>query len=131
MELRQTLFPEPVAPAMRRWGMRAKSAITGWPETSRPRAMVKGELSFAFWKASDSITPRKATSETSLFGTSIPTTERPGTGASIRIGALAKAKAKSLSKEVILLTLTFLCLSPSPRPSIYPGSTPNWVTVGP
>jgi hypothetical protein len=28
-----------VAPAMRRWSMRAKSAMIGWPETSAPKAI--------------------------------------------------------------------------------------------
>ncbi len=67
------------------------------------------------------------------MGTSMPTMERPGTGASIRMGEAARAKARSLARAVILLTRTFLRCTSSPAPavSMYPGLTPNWVTAGP
>ena len=39
MVLMQTLLPDPVAPAMRTWGMVVRSTTTGLPRTSRPRAM--------------------------------------------------------------------------------------------
>src|ERR1041384_6230077 len=34
-----TDFPDPVAPAMRRWGILARSVTTGLPSRSRPRAI--------------------------------------------------------------------------------------------
>ncbi len=39
MALRDTLFPEPVVPAMRRWGILARSVTTGVPTMSSPREM--------------------------------------------------------------------------------------------
>ena len=42
MAVIQTDFPEPVAPAIKRWGIRARSATTGCPETSRPSAIASG-----------------------------------------------------------------------------------------
>ena len=38
MALTHTLLPDPVAPAMRRCGILARSALNGWPATSWPRA---------------------------------------------------------------------------------------------
>ena len=43
MVLRPTLFPEPVAPATRRWGIFFRSVTKGFPKMSFPRAMVRGE----------------------------------------------------------------------------------------
>ena len=44
MELRQTLLPAPVAPAISRCGMRARSTTTGSPETFLPSAILSGDL---------------------------------------------------------------------------------------
>ena len=46
--LTQTLLPEPVAPAMSRCGIFARSALNGWPATSWPSA----KASFDFFDAS-------------------------------------------------------------------------------
>jgi len=78
--LRQTLLPEFVAPAMSRCGIVAKSAIIGWPEISRPSA--NEILDLARSAAFDSMISRRWTNVTSGFGTSIPITPFPGTGAS-------------------------------------------------
>ena len=51
-------------------------------------------------------TSLSATREILSFGTSIPTAERPGIGASIRTSLAANAKAISLCKFTILLTFT-------------------------
>ena len=48
----------------------------------------------------------RVTSEILSLGTSIPTAERPGIGASIRTSFAAKANAMSLWRLTILLTLT-------------------------
>ncbi|MNN74947.1 hypothetical protein D3C81_1912070 [compost metagenome] len=53
-----------------------------------------------------SITSRIVTSDTSLFGTSMPIADLPGIGASIRISLAAKAKAISSVKLTIRLTFT-------------------------
>ena len=42
MAVIQTDLPEPVAPATSMCGIRERSATTGWPETSRPRAIANG-----------------------------------------------------------------------------------------
>ena len=54
MALSDTDLPAPVAPAMRRCGMRARSAATGCPVASWPRAMVREESEWV--KASLSFT---------------------------------------------------------------------------
>ena len=41
--LTMTLLPEPVAPAMSRWGILARSTAWALPATSRPRAKVSVE----------------------------------------------------------------------------------------
>ena len=42
MVLMHTDFPEPVLPAIRTWGMSARSAMTGCPYTSCPREWNAG-----------------------------------------------------------------------------------------
>ena len=49
---------------------------------------------------------RKPTVATCWFGTSIPISDFPGIGASIRISLAARANAKSSARWVIRLTLT-------------------------
>ena len=46
MALRPTLLPLPVAPAMSRWGILARSVTTGAPMMSLPRARVRREADF-------------------------------------------------------------------------------------
>ncbi len=104
IELMHTLLPDPVAPAMSRCGMAPRSTVTAPPDTSRPRGMRRKPFSFRY--ASDSNTPRSETIDTLLLGTSMPTMGRPGTGASMRMGAAARARARSLTSELILLTRT-------------------------
>ncbi len=113
--LMHTLFPEPVAPAMSRWGSLARSQATAWPDTSRPRASASGASARA-WNCSDSMTPRRPTTTDSALGTSSPTTALPGTGASMRMGEAASASARSLDSAwmrltLILARLTFPCRS--------------------
>ena len=43
-DVMQTDLPDPVVPATRRCGMRARSAMTGLPETSKPKARFSGEF---------------------------------------------------------------------------------------
>ena len=102
-QFRQTLFPDPVAPAMSTCSHFFKSAITGWPAMSLPKASATGEGCSANSRLSR--TSRSSTNSLSLLGTSIPTTGLPGTGASMRTSSAAKASARSSAREVILETL--------------------------
>ena len=120
MALTHTLLPEPVAPAMRRCGILARSALNGWPATSCPSA----KASFDFFVASPWMrlarTSFSVTRSKAEFGISIPTYGSPGIGASIRMLRAESASAR-LSER------------PSIRLSFTPGSTSRayWVTTGP
>src|SRR3989338_8024981 len=118
MEFILTDFPVPVAPAIRRWGIFSRPAYIGLPETSRPKA--SGRKYFDFLYSSSSNIPFKPTMATFLFGTSMPTRDLPGIGASILIGWAAKARDKSGLREPMRDNLT---------PTA--GRKVNWVTVGP
>ena len=100
----QTLFPEPVEPAINVCGIFAISAIATFPATSFPNATLIFDLLSA--NSSDSNTSLKCTISFSWFGTSIPTACFPGIGASILIVSAAKFNAISSARFAILLTLT-------------------------
>ncbi len=104
MVLIHTDFPEPVAPAIRRWGILAISATTGCPPISFPA--VKQILEAWLWNSLVSIISRNRTITFSLLGTSMPTAAFPGIGASIRISAAARFSLISSARFTILLTLT-------------------------
>ncbi len=116
--LTMTLLPEPVAPAIRRCGIFARSAARAWPATSRPSAKAMRD-GIAATSGSSRIR-RMATTLKSMFGISIPTTDLPGMGASIRMVRAASAIARSSASPSIRLTLTDGS-----------GSTSYWVTTGP
>ena len=80
--LTMTLLPDPVAPAIRRCGILARSTACARPATSRPSAKVSFEPDAA--KSTDSRIPRSDTTLKSRFGISMPTAALPGIGASIR-----------------------------------------------
>ena len=44
MALSPADFPAPVAPAIKRWGIAARSVTNGWPIASLPSASVSGPL---------------------------------------------------------------------------------------
>ena len=94
----------------------------------------------------DSMTARAATVAEMRLGTSMPTTDSPGTGASMRRLGAASASARSFSRAMMLSTRTRLpgssgCSAASPLTSrarpfgrrfrCQPGTRPNIVTVGP
>ena len=91
--LTMTLLPEPVAPAMSRCGIFARSTAWALPATSRPSANVSVEPDAL--KSTSSRIRRRATMLKSLFGISIPTALLPGIGASIRRVRAASAIARS------------------------------------
>src|SRR5438445_137738 len=115
--LMQTLFPDPVAPAIRRCGMRVMSPTTVLPETSVPIASDNSVLSF--WKVGVWMISRRVTRLVALLGTSIPSAGLPGMGAWMRIAA-ESASARSFCSAVILRTGT-----------PWPGCSSYCVTDGP
>ena len=80
-------FPEPVVPAIRMCGIRARSAQTDAPEMSFPSQTESGlEPAGASSKMSPSVTRFGE-----RFGTSTPTACLPGIGARMRISVVASA----------------------------------------
>ena len=80
-------LPEPVVPAIRRCGIRARSVQTALPEMSLPSQTESGLA----WPG---MSPKMSPSVTSFgerFGTSTPTACLPGIGARIRISVVASA----------------------------------------
>ena len=93
MLLMQTLFPEPVAPAIRRCGMSLRLATTLVPEMPLPRPTEI--LDLAFLNSLESMISRRYTAEMASLEISMPTAALPGMGASIlRLFAL-RFRAKS------------------------------------
>ena len=116
--LTMTLLPEPVAPAMSRCGILARSTALAAPATSRPRANVSFDSEAV--NSTSSRIRRRATMLKSLLGISMPTALLPGIGASIRSERAARAMARSSESASIRLTL----MSGA-------GWTSYWVTTGP
>lgn len=88
MELIQTDFPEPVAPAIKPCGILRKSIVTGFPVKSRPSAASSGESESrneALFVTSD-----KRTARDTRLGISIPIELFPGIGACIRMSLQLK-----------------------------------------
>ena len=99
-----TDLPAPVAPAIRRWGIVAISLTIGLPAMSLPKAKLNFAL--VFLNSSDSKSSLKLTMVFSLLGTSIPTADLPGIGASILMSLAARLSFISSVSPTILLTLT-------------------------
>ena len=112
-----TDFPVPVAPAMSRCGILARSAMTGRPSRSRPS--VTGSSRSSPDQRSSSRSSRRSTTRDLGFGTSTPTMSRPGIRAT-RIERALILRARSSAR----LTSRFI-LTPGRR------RTPYWVTTGP
>ena len=104
MLLRATLFPEPVAPATNRCGMPRRSATTCTPKMSFPNANFNGDRDFA--KESLNAISFMATSSRRGFGTSMPTTDLPGMGATMRMLMALKASARSSARFTMRATFT-------------------------
>ena len=80
-------LPEPVVPAIRMCGIRARSAHTDAPEMSLPSQTESG---LAACGRSSKMSP-SVTRFGLRFGTSTPTACLPGIGARIRISVVASA----------------------------------------
>ena len=61
MEFTHTVFPEPVAPAIKRCGISVKSAITGCPDISLPKAKVNFDCKAPFMLMARPLLYRKET----------------------------------------------------------------------
>ena len=80
-------LPEPVVPAMRMCGIRARSVQTELPEMSLPSQTESGEAPCG---RSSKMSP-SVTMFGDRFGTSTPTACLPGIGARMRISVVASA----------------------------------------
>ena len=118
MLLMQTLLPEPVVPAISRWGIFVRSETRASPDESLPRN--SGTCILAALLPPRSIMLLIRTFSFSLLGTSIPIVCLPGRGATTRTAPALRARAISLARFVIRLTLI-------PAAS----SSSNIVTTGP
>ena len=101
--LTATDLPEPVEPATSKCGILAKSKLRAVPLTAFPRG-ISSRFSGLVCDCSQS--SRKDTVAISELGTSIPTKDFPGIGASIRTSFAAKARAKSSARLEMRLTRT-------------------------
>ena len=72
----QTDFPDPVVPAIKRWGIELRSPIIGKPEILFPKAI--GNLIFFLEKSLLDIISLKYTFSRKDLGNSIPTELLPG-----------------------------------------------------
>ena len=117
MVLMATDLPEPVVPAMRRCGMRARLATTGSPPMSLPRA--RGSAWALSPKPLAARISRRRTFSRSSFGSSMPMTERPGMVEQRQASAdmeRAMSSARPMTREAL-------------RPAA--GSSSYMVTTGP
>ena len=103
-ELVHTDLPEPVVPAMSKWGSFAMLPTMHLPPMSLPTA--KDTLEGLSWNSEELSTVRMFTGETSLLGTSMPTMEiLPGMGA-IRTPEAPRDRAMSSDRLVSLFSRT-------------------------
>ena len=105
MEFTHTDLPEPVVPAMSRCGIFAILQVTMAPLMSLPRTVSSFLLKLPR-NSGVSISSRKNTVSRTLFGTSIPTADLFGIGASIRTPAEARFSAISSTSPVMREILT-------------------------
>ena len=101
---KETLFPDPVVPAIRRWGIFDKSVKAVLPRISEPSPIVNF-CSDSRNSLDDNISLAYTAFRCS-FGTSIPTTDFPGIGATILTLYAERALARSSDKDTIFETFT-------------------------
>ena len=99
----QTDFPDPVVPAISKWGIEDKSPTIGTPEILFPRAI--GNLISLFLKSGLVKISLKYTFSLELLGSSIPTVLLPGIVAILADSELVFL-AISSDKLIILETFT-------------------------
>ncbi len=106
--LRPTDLPDPVAPAMSRWGVLARSSMNTSPSMVFPmgagRAILPARAA-SRKVAVESICLKRTISRV-RFGISTPMALLPGIGAMMRMPGAASAIARSSSSAVMRLILT-------------------------
>lgn len=112
-----TDFPDPVCHAIRRCGIRARSAITYSPLIFFPSAMAS--LDGCFWKIEFSMISLSDTTDRFSFGSSIPTSPIHGIGAWILRVFAFSARARSFFRFSIRESFTHSA-----------GARRYWITVG-
>ena len=112
-----TDFPEPVVPAISRWGILARLATTGPPPISLPSA--SGRLMLVSPKSRAARISRSTTISRLSLGSSMPITDRPGT-VDTRADSAIIDRAISSARPITRLAL---------RPGA--GSNSYMVTTGP
>src|SRR3990167_814595 len=101
-----TDLPEPVVPAMRQCGIFATFTKCALPVMSRPSATMSGlGLSVYSGEARSDARPMVDFVE---LGTSIPTRDLPGIGASIRTGDAARASSRLVRRPTKCLSVHLL-----------------------
>ena len=100
MAFNPTDFPCPVAPAMRRWGIFAKSKTNVSLEMVLPMAI--GSAALDLLNLSEAINVRMETMSGFELGTSMPMVPLPGMGAMMRMPKAARLRAMSSSRFFIL-----------------------------
>ena len=103
-EVVHTDLPEPVVPAMSRWGSLAMLPTMLRLLMSRPTA--KDTLEGLSRNSRESITSRMGTGETSLLGTSMPTMEILSGMGAMRTPVAPRARAMSSARLVSLFSRT-------------------------
>ena len=98
-----TDFPEPVVPAINKWGIELKSLVIGSPDILLPRAI--GNLISLFLKFLSEIISLKKTFSLDILGSSIPTVLLTGIVAILADSELVFI-AMSSAKLIILEILT-------------------------
>ncbi len=104
MALIATDLPEPVVPATRICGILARSATTGCPPISLPKARVSGEFISAY--ACELRISESRTTCRSGLGTSKPMQALPGMVSTTRMLTTDSARARSFTKLTIWLPFT-------------------------
>ena len=120
-ELVHTDLPEPVVPAMSRWGSLLMSPTMACPLMSLPTA--KDTLDLLSVKAREPMTEWMDTGETTLLGTSMPTTEILSGMGAMRTPVAPRAKAMSSARLVSLFSRTPWSSSSSYRVTEGPRTT--------
>ncbi len=122
MQLRPTLLPVPVAPAMSRWGIWVRSVMAVSPLTALPSASVRGLRDF--WKTSDWMISRSEIISRTSLGSSMATEPRP-LMRSMRIDSASSASARSSARPTI-----FEYLMPASGLNSYVVTTgPGWIST--
>ena len=102
--LMATDLPAPVAPAMSRWGMRARLATTGLPMTSKPSARLS--MDGASWYSALLRMSRRKTVFRTGLGISMPMAALPGMEPTMRTRSTFRTMARSSARVTILLIFT-------------------------